>query len=240
MTKDELLERAKPILFNTDMVRAIQGGNKSATRRIVKPQPANKNDIIYQHPECGKWFISPDNDSEPEIEIKPRYKVDDILYVRETWMPLYDIKTETKIIGYSYKAESAAGIVSRTPPDLECAIDGNWKPSIHMPKEAARIFLHVTGVRVERLQDIITGDYKTPLNINKEGVIMSCSFCTHHNGECKDFISQHSPKNLTCKLLEDFTLLWDSTVKKSDLIKYGWNTNPWVFVIEFERVEVPE
>ncbi|MCI9085742.1 MAG: hypothetical protein HFE51_04885, partial [Clostridia bacterium] len=132
--------------------------------------------------------------------------------------------------GYVYKADGNKNDIFKYT-----GFTPKWRPSIHMPKEAARIFLRVTDVRVERLQDIITGDYKTPLNINAEGLYEPCCRCTHVNGDCKDFISQNN-----CRLLNEFKDLWDSTIKKTDLYHYGWNANPWVWVIEFERLEVSE
>lgn len=140
MTRDELLASAKPILFHTDMVRAIRFGGKTATRRIVKPQPKSTNDIIYKHTECGEWFISPDDDTIAEAEVKPRYKVGDILYVRETWG----------------RYSACEGIMS----ELYYKADGNapdgikWIASMYMPKAAARIFLRVTGVRAQRVEEI--------------------------------------------------------------------------------------
>lgn len=101
-----------------------------------------------------------------------------------------------------------------------------WRPSIHMPKGAARIFLRVTGVRVERLQDVTEEQAKC------EGV-----------GDPYGYQSAewYDQKELTTNYhINSFAGLWDSTVKKSDLAKYGWNANPWVWVIEFERVEVTE
>ena len=91
-----------------------------------------------------------------------------------------------------------------------------WHPSIHMPKEAARIFLRVTDVRVERLKDI--GD------CTKEGIAPG----THATAHMNDYDER-------C----DFAALWNSTIPKKDLDKYGWEANPWVWVIEFERV-MPE
>lgn len=219
MKREAALKVAKPILFNTEMVRAIQGNRKTATRRVVKPQPESKNDIIYKHPEYEKWFISPDDDNVPETEIKPTYKVGDILYVREAWAAWSRTEGIAPMLHYKSDGEDLPGV--------------KWHPSIHMPKEAARIFLRVTGVRAERLQDIITGDYKTPININREGLISPCGHCTHHNGDCKDFIAQNS-----CRLLDEFTKLWNSCEKKADRDKYGWASNPWVWVIEFEKLEV--
>lgn len=252
MTRLELLEIAKPILFNTEMVRAIQDGRKTATRRVLKPHNAIKAKKCEYKQGSGLWYDDTFNEGDKDTHIKDYsvsccwigtkiyiqkyapYKVGDYLYVRETWKqatcdPAGGGYALTDM--YLYKADEPIDTTGMN-------VEDKWHPSIHMPKQAARIFLRVTDVRVERLQDIITGDYKTPLNINKEGLILSCCFCTHHNGECKDFIAQHSPQTLTCKLLEDYTILWNSTVKKSDLAKYGWNAHPWVWVIEFERVEV--
>lgn len=96
-----------------------------------------------------------------------------------------------------------------------------WKPSIHMPKEAARIWLKVTGVRMERLQEI------TEVGIQKEGVEVDPKECA---GKF-DFISE---------LFLLFQRLWNSTIKKSDIDRYGWDANPWVWVIEFERCEKQE
>lgn len=210
MTKEQALKIAKPILFNTDMVRAIIDRRKTVTRRVLKPKYTNTQIIIKN----GKAFETVGTLA-TTTEIKLPYQVGDILYVRETWLKCGE--------EYWYKASHQ---------DIN---DNIWHPSIHMPKEAARIFLRVTNVHVEQLQDIITGDYKTPLNINREGLILPCSRCTHHNGDCKDFIAQNS-----CRLVGGYINLWNGTVKKSDLDKFGWAANPWVGVIEFERVEVSE
>lgn len=212
MTREEILKTAKPILFNTEMVRAIKDGRKTVTRRAVKPQPVVLNSLVI-----------------------PPYKVGDYLYVRETWTPFCINKSTcvNALLSHSdfcFKASLDSKIYGCCDT-LSC----KWHPSIHMPKEAARIFLRITDVRVERLQDIITGDYKTPININKEGLILPCTDCKHINGDCKNFIVQNS-----CILLDEFKKLWNSTVKKSDLDHYGWDANPWVWVIEFERVEVTE
>ena len=96
-----------------------------------------------------------------------------------------------------------------------------WKPSIHMPKEAARIWLKVTDVRVERLQDI------TGLSVQKEGIEVDPNECASKF----DFISE---------LFLLFQRLWDPTIKKSNLNHYGWDANPYVWVIEFERCEKPK
>lgn len=213
MNKSEILSKAKPILFNTSMVQAILDGRKTVTRRIVKESVLSK----FNFDSTGKLLGSFDGcDMYPSTDDAP-YHFGDILYVRETWHKY------TKRIGkgtscrleqfYGYKASIANSEDSRE----------KWRPSIHMPKEAARIFLRVTDVRVERLQDIITGDYKTPLNIKAEGLYEPCCRCTHVNGDCKDFISQNN-----CRLLNEFKDLWDSTIKQTDLNRYGWNANPTI------------
>ena len=160
MNKSEILSVAKPILFNTPMVQAILDNRKTVTRRAIKPQPEMSLAYIYAGQNNGSWSYSPyDKENFEEYRHFPKYwtppcHTDDILYVRETWHKY------TKRIGkgtscrleqfYGYKASIANSEDSRE----------KWRPSIHMPKEAARIFLRVTDVRVERLQDIITGDYK--------------------------------------------------------------------------------
>lgn len=216
MNKSELLTKAKPILFNTPMVQATLDDRKTKTRRIVKEKALSK----FNFDSTGKLLGSFDGyDIYPSTDDAP-YHFGDILYVRETWSPV-NVRPKR----YLYKTHC---------PEAE-NLPIKWHPSIHMPKEAARIFLRVTDVSVERLQDIVTGDYKTPLNINAEGLCEPCCRCTHVNGDCKDFIAQNN-----CRLLTEFKELWDSTIKKTDLDRYGWNANPWVWVIEFERLEVEE
>ena len=210
--------KVKPILFNSDMVRGVLEGRKTQTRRIIKPQPLFRNDIIYQH-DNGKWYISPDNDNFGESEVKPLCDINDILYVRETWRPY---KAWSGSFGSGCEIMYATG-ESRTF-DKVIAVPNNkpniWHPSIHMPKEVSRIFLKVKNVRAERLQDItfedicaegIYDDYKT---ISKE----------YH-----DFLASVAyPK---C-----FKELWDSTINPKNLYQYGWSANPYVWVYEFERL----
>jgi hypothetical protein len=140
---------------------------------------------------------------------KAPYQVGDILYVRETWY-----RDEKR---YIYKANYSAN-AKFYQAGKEVTI--KWEPSIHMPKEAARIWLEVTTVKVERLQNITEEQAKA------EGGVDNRSFI-------------HSPENehdLVHTARQDFVRIWDSTVKKSDLDRYGWVADPWVWVIEFERV----
>ena len=190
MKRSELLERAKPILFNTDMVRAIQDSRKTVTRRILKNNPCEctsevVNGICKICDDKGGFYLPDDY-----VKAGSPYQVGDILYVRETWCKGSLNYGEEQ---YYYKADNKI-------PHCQ------WNPSVHMPKEAARIFLRVTDVHVERLQD--------------------CG-----NMQAKDE---------GCNCCSQFIRIWDSTIKKSDLAKFGWAANPWVWVIEFEKVEVTE
>lgn len=211
MTKEQLLEQAKPILFNTEMVRAILDNRKSCTRRIVKGYIPK--DAIF-----GYTLFTPDGciscrgtfeDGYGEKPFWQSYHRGDILYVRETWR---DHSPGFKN-HYIYKADY---------PD-EYAKEVGYKPSIHMPKAAARIFLKVTDVRVERLQDITEEQAKLEGAIDNRGHI-------------------HSPNNEYDRIhsaREHFAIIWNSTIPKAEQSSYSWEANPWVWVIEFERV-IPE
>ena len=201
--------RTLPILFNAKMIQAILSGKKTQTRRLIKPQPLFPNDIVYHH-ENGKWYISPDNDNIGESEVKPAYNIGDILYVRETWAKASDWTDVDPSVGisdeYLYKADWKDG--EEAP---------KWKPSIHMPKEAARIFLRVKNICAERLQSISYDD------IDKEG-------CYPHYTQiaCGDTPPVR------------FAKLWDSTINPSDLYRYGWKANPYVWVYEFGVIRKEE
>lgn len=212
MTREEILLIAKPILFNGDMVQAILDNMKSTTRRVVKGLDgldvyrAEPTEQSLESGDLKEWELTYGfNDShafyDAYMEVKSPYKVGGYLYVRETWANLNTLACPC----YYYRA-------SEELPDWAL---GGWKPSIHMPKEAARIFLRVTDVRVERLQDIE--------DFVKEGVSPGTHATAHMN--------YYDEK---C----DFVVLWNSTIPKKDMDKYSWDANPWVWVIEFERVEV--
>lgn len=192
----------KPILFNTEMVRAILDGRKDATRRIVKG--FIPDDAVWGYTAfTPKGYISCRGtfaDGYGEKFFKLPCEPGDILYVRETWKKAPN--------GYYYYEDWQRNDIADVT---------KWKPSIHMPKEAARIWLKVTDVRVERLQEI-TAD-----SIRNEGL---SSLAVH----CGDMEIA----------LKEWENLWNSTIKKSDLDRYGWDENPYVWVIEFERCEKPE
>lgn len=198
--------RVLPILFNTEMVKAILDGRKTVTRRLVR-----KNDI-------EKLLNSPFHEQHPEVTdiqiinklCTPPYQTGDIMYVRETWGKIKN-GTEEK---YVYRADGRY-------PSLGdgCFMNFKWHPSLHMPGEAARIFLMVKSVRVERLQDINGRD------VLKEGL----NSLVHPDAFYFDMNQR-----------EMFERLWNSTIKKTELEQFGWDANPYVWVIEFERCEKPE
>ena len=221
----------KPILFNTEMVQAIMDGRKSCTRRVVKPQweecPHCKyvhNEYIYDEMAENVYCARGGYPLEPER--RSPYQPEDILYVRETWERFECRNCEGDERGNCPK-ELKKSVLYKTcgcymyRATDEISGDAKWHPSIHMPKEAARIWLKVTNVRVERLQDI------TEDGAEAEGAIDNRGFI-------------HSPENEYDRIYtarEHFIEIWDRTIKKSDLDIYGWDVNPWVGVIEFERCE---
>lgn len=192
----------KPILFNTEMVEAILEGQKTQTRRTVK-QPPIVGDIMRD--EKG-WYY--EDGTRNGHSLIPQFSTGDILWVRETWGKL----TECDVFPpYEPHEERFIYRADRSDPDH---FQAKWHPSIHMPKEAARIFLRVKDVRVERLQDI---DEDAAI---AEGIA-------------------DSPAGTDSPLLR-FTELWDKTIRREDLREFGYHANPWVWVIEFERCEKPE
>lgn len=201
----------KPILFNTDMVKAILDGRKTCTRRLVKFL-SGKNPKWTGYIKDGSMLYNGKN--EPCIRTQP-YQPGDILYVRETWCAL-PVNEAGHMRGHSV-------YYYKTDGDLRPeGWRGNWHPSIHMPKEAARIWLKVTDVSVERLQDITEDGAKA------EGIYTpNCRGC-NATFRC-DFWNEGYNE------FDEFMEIWDSTIKKSDIDHYGWQANPWVWVIEFER-----
>lgn len=231
MTKEQLLEQAKPILFNTDMVQATLDDRKSCTRRVAKgivpfDESGKFNALIR-----GEW-TGPIPKADV-IQLKSKYKSGDILYVRETWAfmeciscdgsyrrpendpPCYDTQAVEYDDGDSisdgcfiYRADC------RTPERII------WRPSIHMPKAAAHIFLKVTDVRMEKLKDMNLDDFLS------EGV----------EPRTEAF---NDPENAYWQARKIFSSIWDSTIPKNKLNKYGFDANPFVLAYEFERI-IPE
>lgn len=224
----------KPILFNTEMVRAILDGRKSCTRRLVK------HDV-------ESVLNSPYHKAHPELEDKqiisklcnPPYQLGDIIYIRETWAwcPCWDCGLDVEETGCGHeqeqkyngeKKEHGCYIYRASCADNEYPSVDTWHPSIHMPKEAARIWLKVTNVRVERLQEI------TDEQAKREGI---------QYDECPTGFTwkqETDMHNCYTTPIGAMQALWNSTIKKSDIDRYGWDANPWVWVIEFEMCEKPE
>ena len=219
----------KPILFNTPMTQAIDEDRKAATRRLVTPQP------IFREGETGtparlddgSWCFKIDQyDNVYEFHLKPKYEPGDILYVRETWCDPTPDQSGWPIL---YKA---AMPMHWDAKDTEIgeevtlkAEDYKWRPSIHMPKEAARIFLRVTAVRMERLKEI------TPEDAVAEGAVKKPHYVWYGGEKC--LVGHH-------RYIAAFVDIWNSTIKKEDLPAYGWDANPWVWVYEFEKISKEE
>lgn len=218
----------KPILFNTEMVRAILDGRKSCTRRLIKTRRKDACGFYVTRRIDGSFagiYEYDENESMFDNPLEPPYQPGDILYVRETWSEWTD--------GYLYKAWNSPFPQAGESPVMK------WHPSIHMPKEAARIWLKVTDVTVERLQEITEDGvwdegfkFKPPCLTRVSADGHTCDL----DGPCTSPI-----KYCDMTMGELFGReLWNSTIKKSDLDRYGWNANPWVWVIKFERCEKPE
>lgn len=210
MNREELLKAAKPILFNTEMVKAILDGKKTETRRIITKKVTIRPDQEINQNGKGRfelYNVTPRCGIPQNIFFKPPYQPGDILYVRETWQYLYELDGNEQIIEGTGRYYYAA--TDQIPFDTYIDSQGishektPWKPSIHMPKEAARIFLKVIDIRPERLQEI-----------DDNGVIAE-----------------------GLQIGDPFDEAWNSTIKKSDQDRYGWDANPWVWVIKFKKLE---
>ena len=225
--KEERQGMEKPILFNMDMVQAVLDGTKTVTRRVVKLKYDNTHHQMKTD-KYGTRLIEIQNDVEGEtwgrnpdggtwhkllgyIEPQPPYKKRDIMYVRETWCNINRDGTEPD---YYYFADR------RICEDYDES-EWVWRPSIHMPKDAARIWLKVTNVAVERLHDMTLNDFLS------EGVVLRPE-------------AFNDPDNAYLQAREIFKGIWDSTVPKKQLARYGWDANPWVWAVKFERCVKPE
>lgn len=208
----------KPILFNTEMVRAILDGRKTCTRRLPRKQIEEK---YIEYDEWVQAVAVPGCTYLREKEFYtqyPPYQPGDLLYVRETW------HRYTKRVGEGGKCHLEERYGYKASIKNSEDADEPWRPSIHMPKDAARIWLKATDVRVERLQEITEDGAKAEGAIDNRGFI-------------------HSPENEYDRIhtaREHFIEIWDSTIKRSDLDRYGWAANPYVFVIEFLKIDKPE
>jgi len=212
MTRAELLINAKPINFQTDMVRAILDGRKTQTRRPIKSKlDGGVFDYYCRAGKLQEKTIESNGINSRSKEIvwhEPRYKVGDILYVRETWnyLPLPELLRGTNRT-YFYKADGYE-------------LEDKWKSPANMPKEAARLFLRVTDVRAEQLQDI------------------------RENGAISEGFAATSRKDQYGTPVDSarcfFGSSWDKRYAKHKGGVHSWDKNPWVWVYEFERVEINE
>lgn len=197
-----------PILFSTPMVKAILDGSKTMTRRIVKYNKVIDNpevgfSIFTEKGEFSVRGIHKDGNYGESFFKKP-YTKGDILWVRETWA--YD--------GW-YKASCV------TPEKIL------WRPSIFMPKEACRIWLEITNVRAERLQDITESDSI------REGIeiIGVEPIIKKEDRYYKDYLN---PEQGCYSPRDSFHSLWWSINGYE-----SWKANPWVWCISFKRIEKP-
>ena len=209
--------REKPILFSGPMVQAILDGRKTMTRRVVKPQPEGQLECVIRHEVSGRacWMVPGADQMAKDFRFHTSYEVGTKLWVREAWAANIPGCPN----GITYKADHI------DPKGDGPANPIKWKPSIHMPKAAARIWLEVVNVRVERLQGITEED------AIKEG--FEGFPCDHPIGRyaCEDCMNSgwREPPSL------EFMETWQSL---NDKRGYGWDVNPWVWVVEFKRLEV--
>lgn len=195
-----------------DMIRSILENRKTVMRRVVKPQPEKSAHSPY---ECvGGRFAFRIGEYASTRQYERPYHFGEVLYVKETFAPNVD--------GGFYKADGIDDVF------------GGWRPSIHMPQEAARIFLRVTGVRVEKLQEIkiedVLAEGITPIDrlggCKCQWAVDGCLERPCANRDSYEFERHIKP----------YSELWDKFLKPADRALYGWEANPWVFVTEFERI----
>mgnify|MGYP002772908997 CR=1 FL=1 len=223
----------KPILMNTEMVRAILDGRKNCIRRVIKHNTEAVLNSTYhmEHPEIeDAWLI--------RRLCRAPYDPGDVLYVRETWDCYPEYEDENAPAIYYYKADG----------DLrpEGYREIGWLSPIHMPKEAARIWLKVTDVRVERLQDITEDEAKAEGMPDSLDYPVDKAYCPLCKGEgIIGTVDVHSlgHMDVDCPYCDSyrkrFENLWNSINQKC-LDRYGWDSNPFVWVIEFDRCETPK
>lgn len=228
------MQRELPIIFNTPMVQAILNCAKTQTRRICKPQPGLGEVCPVGDFRKGYWgsrVLIQEDPKRYEITklFKPKYRVGDVLYVRESWnVTDPDEAIDGEITGPRtyYTGVKNGGVeilwryVYRASSPGKHPVHGRaiWRPSIHMPKAAARIWLEVTSVRAERLQDISEKDAKA------EGVELLTPQHLYRN-----YMNGTEPKEGFSRPTSSFESLWRKTYSG-----VSWAANPWVWVVEFK------
>ncbi|ENZ8839184.1 hypothetical protein PG938_03385 [Klebsiella pneumoniae] len=212
--------KERGMIFNGEMVRAILDGRKTQTRRIMAPQPADDIErCIFPNPEAIGWKSSLRHKHGSTTAHFCHYgKPGDRIWVRETWAR-YNIDQNSHDIAYR----------ATTPADWP--EEGLWRPSIHMPRWASRILLEITDVRVERLNAISPEDAESEglertnfTGFGDEPGLPSYPEPDVYFDPLKKQWKEYPP--------EAFAGLWESIYGEG-----SWNANPWVWVIEFKRVE---
>lgn len=233
----------KPILFSTDMVRAILDGRKIMTRRMLgEKEWLDEEWGLDREPylKNGAWVYDKQTavDDSRTYELKPRYQPGDVLWVRETFCPNYFDDGSP-----AYKADYDRAKISDVVPEPK------WRPSIHMPREAARLFLRVTGVQVDRLQEITNEDATregimfTDFGMNTDrGLASLDGGITFHPIKPEQYNGFHAgdathPDQCFGSARSAFACLWDKLNFKRG---FGWGENPWVWAISFEQISREE
>ena len=230
----------KPILFNTEMVKAIQEGRKTVTRRLVKPQPV-KDGRLWRL-DGAAWTDNLDSVIPVPchgLYNKAPFHPGDILYVRETW----GYNRDMWLFKANYREDEWPLF--------------RWHPSIHMPKKIARLFLRVTDVRLERLQ-YMDGEQaymegaiaEVPPILeafeNRDKGIFPKNFEKFSESKKEDWYRGTATATyiarceLADRLLKAFKKIWNKTIKRVEIDEYGWDANPWVWVIKFEKISKEE
>lgn len=229
------MSKERPILFSTELVKEILAGRKTMTRRIMNPQPSeefapskcqiyeparyDKNGDMYQgSPIFGCYDINGEDEG-----YKSKYgQIGDFLWVREAWADVTDAFDEAdEIRNVAFRADNSVWDCYGQMVYLEQLGDSGievkkWKPSIHLPKVASRLTLEIKDIKVEKLQDISDEDIKS------EGFTTSHYYCDERVGH-------------VCTSARDlFINRWDWLNAKRG---FSWESNPFVWVIEFKKLE---
>ncbi|QPJ91269.1 hypothetical protein HS042_24470 [Serratia marcescens] len=232
--------KERPVIFNSEMVRAILSGRKTQTRRVIA-NVSPDNCIPLQKPTKTKDGIYTHVMDAPGHGLCPFGQVGDRLWVRETWADVnhdghpaiaYRADGGLRVIGEDDGEEEDPNLekywFAQWYADLISGAEGNWRPSIHMPRWASRITLEITAVRVERLNDISEEDAKAEgVRAIENNFGNGPSYCDYLLPNLDDTAEWYN------RASDSFKSLWKSI--------YGaesWRANPWVWVIEFRRVEV--
>jgi len=232
------MTKAKPIIFNGEMVNAILDGRKTMTRRVMKPQPfplGTQTITKICHDEGGGYYQTWSNDEgsyRPLVDGCPYGIPGEELWVRETWAVNHHYDgLSPKMVSVAMGGDYAHCIDYRSN-DKKKDWSGRWRPSIHMPRWASRIQLRITDVRVERVQDISMKevlDEGVHIPMTKEGKILervSGKFLPSDYRDVNNYTHEGYIK-------AQFASLWDSI---NHGLGYGWDTNCWVWIVEFEVV----